>query len=187
MKVLGRGLGLCVGVVALAFAGQATAQENLDAGKTPAQLFASDCAICHKTPQGLAAKGGGVLGLESFLREHYTASRESASAIAGYLRSVGGAPAPTGRTAKRPPKGEDKSKPGEKTGEKKEDKPTEKKTGEVKPEPKSEPKTEEKADKPPGEQKPGEGKSGGGKAAAGGAPKPKSTSGKKPADGDKPN
>ena len=28
------------------------AQENLDFGKTPAQLFASDCAICHKSPQG---------------------------------------------------------------------------------------------------------------------------------------
>ncbi len=26
------------------------AQENLDSGKTPAQLYASDCAVCHKSP-----------------------------------------------------------------------------------------------------------------------------------------
>ena len=31
-----------------------------------------------------------MLGLENFLREHYTASRESASAIAKYLQAVGG-------------------------------------------------------------------------------------------------
>src|SRR5512140_3146229 len=80
------------------------AQENLAFGKSPAQLFASDCAICHKSPQGLAAKSGGIGGLEGFLREHYTASRESAAAIAGYLRAAGGGPAAAGRAAKRPPK-----------------------------------------------------------------------------------
>jgi len=26
------------------------AQENLDFGKSPAQLYASDCAVCHKSP-----------------------------------------------------------------------------------------------------------------------------------------
>ena len=89
------------------------AQENLDFGKSPAQLFASDCAICHKSPQGLAAKGGGILGLEGFLREHYTASRESAAAIAGYLRAAGNAPAASGRAGKgkgKGKKGDDKAK-----------------------------------------------------------------------------
>ena len=122
------------------------AQENLDFGKTPAQLFASDCAICHKSPQGLAAKGGGILGLDNFLRQHYTASRESAAAIANYLQAVGSGPAAApGRAGKRPPKsgtpkGDDKAKgaekkPDTKAGEGKpsEAKPSEAKPGEAKP------------------------------------------------------
>ena len=72
---------------ALSVAGSAAAQENLDKGKTPAQLYASDCAICHKSPRGLS-KAGGLYGLENFLRTHYTASRESAAAIGAYLRGI---------------------------------------------------------------------------------------------------
>jgi mono/diheme cytochrome c family protein len=116
MTVFRRGFGLAIGVLALCSAGAAGAQENLDQGKSPAQLFASDCAICHKSPQGLA-KAGGILGLESFLREHYTASRESAAAIASYLKAVGQPPAGPARratTTKRNAKGDDKAKTGEK-------------------------------------------------------------------------
>jgi len=81
---------------------------NLDAGKSPAQLFNSDCAICHKSPQGLA-KGGGLLGIESFLRSHYTASRETAASLARYLEGVGSPAAPAQRaTKKQPPKGDAK-------------------------------------------------------------------------------
>jgi hypothetical protein len=59
--------------------------ENFSA-KPPAQLFASDCtgSGCHRGPQGLA-KDRGQFGLASFLREHYTNSRESAAALAAYL------------------------------------------------------------------------------------------------------
>ena len=157
------------------------AQENLDFGKTPAQLFASDCAICHKSPQGLAAKGGGILGLESFLREHYTASRESAAAIAGYLRAAGNAPAtPPGRKPRV--KGDDKKKPDAsrtgagKPGEAKSDdgkpsdaKPSEAKPSDTKPaEPKVEPKTEPKAESKPAEPKPAESKPAESKPAEGG-------------------
>src|SRR5205814_6775510 len=71
--------------------------------KPPAQLFASDCtgAGCHKGPQGLA-RGGilGMTGLAGFLREHYTNSRESASALANYLARLPGAPEKEGRGAK---------------------------------------------------------------------------------------
>ena len=74
-------------------AGAASAQENLDAGKSGAQLYASNCAICHKSAQALNKSGGGLFGLDSFLREHYTSSRESAAAISAYLKSVGGGPA----------------------------------------------------------------------------------------------
>jgi len=105
---------------ALGLVNGAGAQENLDRGKSPVQLFASDCSICHKSPKGLA-KAGGLLGLDNFLRTHYTASRESASAIASYLRSVDSGPPP--RATKRSTKGDgkaqtdDKKKSGTKPGE----------------------------------------------------------------------
>jgi hypothetical protein len=47
--------------------------EDLDAGKSAAQLFASDCSSCHRTPYGLAKRMNNS-SLDRFLREHYTAS-----------------------------------------------------------------------------------------------------------------
>lgn len=103
------GLAIVTGLLALLAAGSALAQESLDAGKTGSQLFASDCAICHKSPRGLA-KSGGLFGIENFLSEHYTASRETARRIADYLRSVDqGAPTERKRAAK--PRGEERAKP----------------------------------------------------------------------------
>lgn len=99
---------LVIVLMASVLAGPAVAQESLDKGKTPAQLFASDCAGCHKSPQGLA-KSGGLLGLDSFLREHYTASRESATAIANYLKAMDSGPAGAGRASKRTAKGDEKA------------------------------------------------------------------------------
>ncbi|HEX5509900.1 MAG TPA: hypothetical protein VFX37_15475 [Pseudolabrys sp.] len=95
------GLPLLV-VLAASAASPVAAQENVEAGKTPAQLYASDCAICHKSPQGLT-KAGGLFGLAGFLREHYTASRETAQVIANYLKSVDRStpPAARQRTASR--------------------------------------------------------------------------------------
>ena len=97
-----------IGLATLIFAGPAVGQESLDKGKTPAQLFASDCSPCHKSPQGLA-KSGGLFGLDGFLREHYTASRESAAAIANYLKSME-VPSGPGRATKRATKGDEKAK-----------------------------------------------------------------------------
>jgi hypothetical protein len=94
-------LGAMAAVLALAAVGPAIAQENLDKGKSAAQLYASDCAICHKAPQAFV-KGKRLVGLDGFLREHYTASRESAASIGAYLRSIG-----RGRSAA---KGEDARK-----------------------------------------------------------------------------
>ncbi|MGC1959065.1 MAG: hypothetical protein WA683_15665 [Pseudolabrys sp.] len=98
--------GLCLAVVisAAAAVNGAEAQETLGRGKTPAQTFASDCAVCHKSPQGLAKSASGLIGVEGFLREHYTSSRESAAALANYLRSVGTAPGAV--RAKRAAKGD---------------------------------------------------------------------------------
>jgi hypothetical protein len=118
MKVLDSGIRLVTCLLALCFTAGAGAQENLDQGKSPAQLFASDCAICHKSPQGLA-KAGGVLGLDRFLREHYTASKETAAAIANYLKAMDTGPAPAARSTKRAAKGDEKKKTGGKPGEEK--------------------------------------------------------------------
>jgi mono/diheme cytochrome c family protein len=99
------GLRVCfwvaLGISAWVLAGPAKAQDSLDAGKTPAQLFASDCAVCHKSPLGLS-KAGGIFGLSSFLRQHYTTSRASASAIADYIEQLDRAAAAEPR--KTPPK-----------------------------------------------------------------------------------
>jgi hypothetical protein len=82
-------------VVCVAVLGAATAfaQENLDAGKTPPQLFASDCSACHQSPKGLA-KGTSSYSLTSFLRQHYTSSQQNAAIIARYLLSGAGAGEP---------------------------------------------------------------------------------------------
>ena len=92
---------LAVGVSAVWLVSSAAAQETLGRNKSPAQTFASDCAVCHKSPQGLAKSAGGLFGVEGFLREHYTSSKESAAALANYLRAQDSGPAgPRKRAAK---------------------------------------------------------------------------------------
>lgn len=66
----------------------ATAQD-LTAGKTPAQLFHSDCAECHRSP-GSVAGIRDVHALAAFLREHYTTKSETAGALAAYVASFAG-------------------------------------------------------------------------------------------------
>ena len=112
MTAFDRRIGLGAAALALVIAGSAAAQENLDSGKTPAELYAQDCAICHKSPRGLAQTGG-ILGVQAFLREHYTASREAAAAIAAYLEQADKGAPPAGRPAKRTAKTKDKPNPGD--------------------------------------------------------------------------
>jgi mono/diheme cytochrome c family protein len=74
-------------LVALTATG-ARAQQDLDAGKSGAQLFAQDCASCHRSPQGLSkTMSGGAL--VSFLKEHYTSSSSSAGLVAAYVQGAG--------------------------------------------------------------------------------------------------
>ena len=113
MEALRCGIRTTIVLAVMCLAGEVGAQESLDQGKSPAQLFASDCAVCHKTPQGLARRFG-VFGLDSFLRQHYTASRETATAIANYVRSMDTGPAATARPIKRAARGDDKTRPGQK-------------------------------------------------------------------------
>jgi hypothetical protein len=62
------------------------AQSNLDAGKSPAQIFASTCNACHRSPREIKRTNAG------FLREHYSTGAREAAAMAAYLASVGSDP-----------------------------------------------------------------------------------------------
>lgn len=62
--------------------------QNLDAGKTPAQLFGGSCNACHKSARGLlrtVAPGS----LPGFLRQHYTTSSDMAKVLSSYLLANG--------------------------------------------------------------------------------------------------
>ena len=72
---------------------------DINEGRTPAQVFASDCGVCHRGPQGLA-KDRSPNALIGFLRQHYTTGIQQAGALAAYLASVQSAPEPR---AVRPP------------------------------------------------------------------------------------
>jgi hypothetical protein len=78
---------LTVGIFVALAATPALAQDFTQ-GKTPAQLFAGDCAACHKTPQGLA-HGTDARSIAGFLREHYTTKPEMADALAAFVVSAG--------------------------------------------------------------------------------------------------
>lgn len=80
------GVRLAIGL-ALCFANSAGAQESLERGKSAAQLYTANCAGCHKSPQSVA-KATGIFELESFLREHYTPSHQSAATLAAYLKGL---------------------------------------------------------------------------------------------------
>ena len=99
---------------------------SIDAGKNGEQLFKANCSICHKTPVGLS-RAGGILGVQSFLRTHYTASRESAAVIAAYLNAMDAAARPADRPTRRT------ARPDARPGKKEEAKPTEAKPTEAKP------------------------------------------------------
>lgn len=66
------------------------AQENLDAGKTPAQIFSGTCNACHKSARGLL-KTVPASSLSGFLRQHYTTSGNMANVLASFLISNGAA------------------------------------------------------------------------------------------------
>jgi hypothetical protein len=71
-------------------AGVARAVENLDAGKSPSQIFSNTCSACHKSPRGLL-KSLSAPSLPGFLRQHYTTGTDMASQLSSYLISNGAA------------------------------------------------------------------------------------------------
>jgi hypothetical protein len=80
--------------------------QDFTAGKTPAQLFASDCSACHRSPDGLGKKynAGSLTG---FLRAHYTTKQETAGSLAKYVMGFAAArpvatTSPTAEDARSP-------------------------------------------------------------------------------------
>ncbi|MCK1511562.1 hypothetical protein IVB22_03030 [Bradyrhizobium sp. 190] len=71
-------------------AGVVWAVENLDAGKSPSQIFSNTCSACHKSPRGLL-KNTSTSSLPGFLRQHYTTGTDMASLLSSYLISNGAA------------------------------------------------------------------------------------------------
>jgi hypothetical protein len=62
--------------------------QNLEAGKSPSQIFAGTCNACHKSPRGLL-KTVPAGSLPGFLRQHYTTSSDMASLLSSFLISNG--------------------------------------------------------------------------------------------------
>jgi len=69
--------------------GPALSQSNLDAGKSPEQIFSDTCSACHHAPQDLKAASS------QFLRQHYTTGARQAAAMAAYLEKAINEPRPT--------------------------------------------------------------------------------------------
>jgi mono/diheme cytochrome c family protein len=74
-------------VVITALAGGLAKAQDLDQGKSGAQLFATNCVDCHHSPKGLA-RDSFSWTLSSFLQQHYTTSPTSVRALTAYLQSV---------------------------------------------------------------------------------------------------
>lgn len=84
-----RALSLAAAVLWMSALSPAAAQ-NLEAGKSSAQIFAATCAVCHKSPHGLL-KSVAPGSLPGFLRQHYTTSTDMAGAMSAYVLSNGAA------------------------------------------------------------------------------------------------
>src|SRR5665213_1381271 len=76
---------------------------NLEAGKSPSQIFAGTCTVCHKSPRGLL-KTVTAGSLPGFLRQHYTTSPDMAGLLSTYLISNGAADTRSGNKDGKPEK-----------------------------------------------------------------------------------
>jgi mono/diheme cytochrome c family protein len=85
MCASGRSLALFI-IVSVLTSGLARAQD-LDRGKSGAQLFAASCADCHHSPRGLA-RDRFSWTLKYFLQQHYTTGPAMAQTLAAYLESM---------------------------------------------------------------------------------------------------
>jgi len=87
--MFGRALGsVGLAIVVCCYAATSARAQNLEAGKSPPQIFNGACAVCHKSPRGLV-KTVPPGSLPGFLRQHYTTSSDMAAMLSGYLLSNG--------------------------------------------------------------------------------------------------
>jgi hypothetical protein len=77
--------------------------QNLEAGKSPSQIFSGTCSACHKGPRGLL-KSVPAGSLPGFLRQHYTTSSEMASQLSAFLISNGATDTRVGSRPTQQPK-----------------------------------------------------------------------------------
>lgn len=87
--MLSRALSLAtVMLVIVGFGTDRARAQNLEAGKSAAQIFSGNCTACHKGARGLlrtVAPGS----LPGFLRQHYTTGPDMARMLSAYLISNG--------------------------------------------------------------------------------------------------
>ena len=75
--------------------------QNLEAGKSPSQIFSGTCTACHKAPRGLL-KTVPAGSLPGFLRQHYTTSSEMASQLSAFLIANGATDTRGSKPTRRP-------------------------------------------------------------------------------------
>src|SRR5262245_24962814 len=92
------------GAIGILVASSALPQGNIDAGKSPAQLFADTCSNCHRRASELKRASAG------FLRQHYTPGAQEAAAMATYLASIPADPRGGKDKAKAAPQEKEKAK-----------------------------------------------------------------------------
>jgi hypothetical protein len=88
MSVIGRVSVLAIIMMLVVVLTSAIARaQDLDQGKSGAELFAATCAECHRSPRGLV-KERFSWTLSLFLQQHYASSWTSARTLTAYLESV---------------------------------------------------------------------------------------------------
>jgi hypothetical protein len=95
--MVSRALSLAAATLIGCLVATAVRAQNLDAGKSPSQIFSNNCSACHKSARGLL-KTVAPSALPGFLRQHYTTGSEMAQMLSGFLMS-NGATAAEGRGA----------------------------------------------------------------------------------------
>jgi hypothetical protein len=88
MSKNGRSAPWLIGIAVTICASQGYAQKNIDAERSPAELFSDGCTLCHSSPRALKQ------GSAEFLRSHYTTGTKQAAAMAAYLEAVRREPPP---------------------------------------------------------------------------------------------
>ncbi|MCC8959819.1 hypothetical protein H8B02_42385, partial [Bradyrhizobium sp. Pear77] len=86
--MLSRALSLATVTLLIGLSAGSARAQNLEAGKSPSQIFANTCTACHKSPRGLL-KTVPAGSLPGFLRQHYTTSSDMAGVLSSFLISNG--------------------------------------------------------------------------------------------------